>query len=204
MRRELLTMVVFLFLVMPVGAQEATVVGPSRGSLVIMGGGGKEMPGIFGKFVELAGGKDARIVVVTTAISSDPKHNYDRSWAAKLARDDATGDGVTDANAATGHRTCKLCDETKPVNEFPPRQLRKARSACSACCESQAAKDAPAPERNRKMTKREKLMEAIEARKKKRAENAKEEDAEKNTDTREETKKPEQQPREEDLSLIHI
>ena len=78
MRRELLTMVVFLFLVMPVGAQEATVVGPSRGSLVIMGGGGKEMPGIFGKFVELAGGKAARIVVVSTAISSDPKHNYDR------------------------------------------------------------------------------------------------------------------------------
>ena len=80
-------MVVFLFLVMPVGAQEATLVGPSRGSLVIMGGGGKEMPGIFGKFVELAGGKAARIVVVTTAISSDPKHNYDRSWAAKLARE---------------------------------------------------------------------------------------------------------------------
>ena len=121
-----------------------------------------------------------------------------RKRAAKLARDEATGDGVTDANAATGHRTCKLCDETKPVNEFPPRQLRKARSACSACCESQAAKDAPAPERKRKMTKREKLMEAIEARKKKRAENAKEEDAEKNTDTREETKKPEQKPREED------
>ncbi len=121
-----------------------------------------------------------------------------RKRAAKRARDEATGDGVTDANAATGHRTCKLCDETKPVNEFPPRQLRKARSACSACCESQAAKDAPAPERKRKMTKREKLMEAIEARKKKRAENAKEEDAEKNTDTREETKKPEQKPREED------
>ena len=81
-----------------------------------------------------------------------------RKRAAKLARDEATGDGVTDANAATGHRTCKLCDETKPVNEFPPRQLRKARSACSACCESQAAKDAPAPERKRKMTKREKLI----------------------------------------------
>ncbi len=80
-------MLVLLFLAMPVGAQEAPVVGPSKGSLVIMGGGGKEIPGIFGKFVELAGGKDARIVVVTTAISSSPRHNYDRSWAANLARE---------------------------------------------------------------------------------------------------------------------
>ena len=80
-------MLVLLFLAMPVGAQEAPVVGPSKGSLVIMGGGGKEIPGIFGKFVELAGGKDARIVVVTTAISSSPRHNYDRSWAVNLARE---------------------------------------------------------------------------------------------------------------------
>ena len=80
-------MLVLLFLAMPVGAQEAPVVGPSKGSLVIMGGGGKEMPGIFGTFVELAGGKAARIVVVTTASSSDPRHNYDRSWAANLARE---------------------------------------------------------------------------------------------------------------------
>ena len=69
MTREFMGMLVLLFLAMPVGAQEAPVVGPSKGSLVIMGGGGKEIPGIFGKFVELAGGKDARIVVVTTAIS---------------------------------------------------------------------------------------------------------------------------------------
>lgn len=123
-----------------------------------------------------------------------------RKRAAKRARNEATGrEAADDASAATGgRRTCKLCEETKPVEAFPPRQLRKARSACAACCESQAAKDAPAPERKRKMTKREKLMEAIEARKKKRAEKAKEEDAEKSAEARVETKKPERKPREED------
>ena len=68
-------------------AREAPVVGPARGSLVIVGGGGKEMEIILGKFVELAGGKGARIVVVTTAASSDPKHNYDRSWVTAFARE---------------------------------------------------------------------------------------------------------------------
>lgn len=65
-----------------------TVVGPQNGSLVIMGGGGKDrtFPQIFAKFVELAGGKNARIVVVPTAASSDPNHNYQRSWAIDLAR----------------------------------------------------------------------------------------------------------------------
>ena len=40
------------------------VVGPGKGALVIMGGGGKDrsFEQIFGKFVELAGGTDAWIV----------------------------------------------------------------------------------------------------------------------------------------------
>lgn len=65
-----------------------TVVGPQNGSLIIMGGGGKDrtFPQIFTKFVELAGGKNARIVIVPTAASSDPSHNYKRSWAVELAK----------------------------------------------------------------------------------------------------------------------
>ena len=66
-------------------AQDAPVVGPARGSLVIMGGGGKEIPGIFGAFVELAGGRKARIVIVPTAASSNPTYPYERSWAARMA-----------------------------------------------------------------------------------------------------------------------
>ncbi|MBI23685.1 MAG: peptidase S51 [Roseibacillus sp.] len=68
-------------------AQESPVVGPVSGSLVIVGGGGKEMERILGRFVELAGGKRARIVVVTTAASSNLKHNYDRSWTAAFVRE---------------------------------------------------------------------------------------------------------------------
>ncbi len=69
--------------------QPAATVGPAKGALVIMGGGGKDrkFPEIFGKFVQLAGGKEARIVVVTTAASSDPDYKYERSSAARIAKE---------------------------------------------------------------------------------------------------------------------
>ena len=50
--------------------------GPRRGTLLIVGGGGKQAAAIFRKFVDLAGGAQARIVIVPTAISSDPKYDY--------------------------------------------------------------------------------------------------------------------------------
>lgn len=87
MTTKILALVVVFLLSGRVIAEESPVVGPAKGSLVIMGGGGKEMGSIFGKFVELAGGKEARIVVVPTAASSNPKYNYTRSWAASLARE---------------------------------------------------------------------------------------------------------------------
>ena len=55
---------------------EPTVVGPKKGTLVIMGGAGDTLTDfqyIFGKFVELAGGAEARIVVVTTVSKSTDK-----------------------------------------------------------------------------------------------------------------------------------
>ncbi|MDE0594231.1 MAG: cyanophycinase [Roseibacillus sp.] len=67
--------------------EKSTVVGPQKGSLVIMGGGGKTTAQVFGKFIELAGGKKAHIVIVPTASSSNPNHNYERSWSAKLAKE---------------------------------------------------------------------------------------------------------------------
>jgi cyanophycinase len=48
-------------------AQEATEYGPAKGTLVIVGGGQLKESGILEKFIELAGGKDAKIVVVPTA-----------------------------------------------------------------------------------------------------------------------------------------
>ena len=69
------------------GASAKPVVGPENGTLVIMGGGGKGFEKIFARFVELAGGKEARIVMVPTAASSNPKYNYERSWGAALAKE---------------------------------------------------------------------------------------------------------------------
>ncbi len=68
--------------------QPQPIVGPKNGSLVIMGGGGKDrtFPQIFAHFIKLAGGKDARIVIVPTAASSSPDHNYQRSWSLDLAK----------------------------------------------------------------------------------------------------------------------
>jgi len=53
-----------------------------------MGGGGKDrtFPQIFAHFIKLAGGKDARIIIVPTAASSSPDHNYQRSWSLDLAK----------------------------------------------------------------------------------------------------------------------
>ncbi len=54
----------------PVDADPPTAVGPMRGSLVVVGGGqlGRE---IVRRFVELAGGRDAEVVVIPTA-DADP------------------------------------------------------------------------------------------------------------------------------------
>ena len=63
------------------------VVGPEKGSLVIMGGGGKDrqLRAVFEEFVKLAGGKKAKIVMVPTAASSNPKFTYQRSATLLLA-----------------------------------------------------------------------------------------------------------------------
>jgi len=47
--------------------QETTEYGPAKGTLLIVGGGPLEKSGIFEKFIELAGGPDAKFVIVPTA-----------------------------------------------------------------------------------------------------------------------------------------
>ena len=85
--RILLIWVLVLGLTIPgvVAADETE--GPDRGTLLIAGGGGKQGAAIFRKFVELAGGNAARIVIVPTAISSDPNYDYQNPGVAKFARD---------------------------------------------------------------------------------------------------------------------
>ena len=56
-----------VFMAAPVLAQDAPEYGPAKGTLVIVGGGPLEGSGIFEKFIELAGGKNAKFVIVPTA-----------------------------------------------------------------------------------------------------------------------------------------
>ena len=51
----------------PVGAQAAPQYGPASGTLLIVGGGNLDGSGILEKFIALAGGSSAKIVVVPTA-----------------------------------------------------------------------------------------------------------------------------------------
>lgn len=48
-------------------AAQAPEYGPAKGTLVIVGGGGTDGTGIMEKFIELAGGLDAKFVIVPTA-----------------------------------------------------------------------------------------------------------------------------------------
>jgi cyanophycinase len=47
--------------------QDAPEYGPAKGSLVIVGGGGTDGTGIVEKFIELAGGPEAKFIIVPTA-----------------------------------------------------------------------------------------------------------------------------------------
>jgi cyanophycinase len=68
--------------------QPQPIVGPKNGSFSHHGRGRKrqDLPQVFAHFIKLAGGKDARIVIVPTAASSSPDHNYQRSWSLDLAK----------------------------------------------------------------------------------------------------------------------
>ena len=85
--RILLIWVLLLGLTIPGAVAADDTEGPDRGTLLIAGGGGKQGAAIFRKFVELAGGNTARIVIVPTAMSSDPNYDYQNPGVAKFARD---------------------------------------------------------------------------------------------------------------------
>jgi cyanophycinase len=72
-RRTSLAVSFLLAAALPLGAQE---VGPARGALVIVGGGRLDQP-IWERFLALAGGPDAPIVVIPTAGGGD---GYDQYW----------------------------------------------------------------------------------------------------------------------------
>ncbi|HMM34876.1 MAG TPA: Type 1 glutamine amidotransferase-like domain-containing protein, partial [Thermoanaerobaculia bacterium] len=80
------------FSLLPLAAKAPLVLGaepPARGHLVLIGGGEKP-PEVMRKFVELAGGKDAPIVVIPTASSeADAPDYYEKLFREELGCLDA-------------------------------------------------------------------------------------------------------------------
>lgn len=89
MKIPFLYLSILVFTIGTINAQStkvATVNGPEKGSLVIVGGG--TMPhDITARFIELAGGKDAPIVVIPTAAGLK---EYDNRWADIFKKSGAT------------------------------------------------------------------------------------------------------------------
>lgn len=74
MRRLSMINLILNVLILEAPAQE---VGPLSGSLVVVGGGALQDSGIIPRFIDLAGGPDAPIVVIPTASGGD---SYDQYW----------------------------------------------------------------------------------------------------------------------------
>jgi cyanophycinase len=69
-------------------------IGPEKGTLVIVGGGDRDYVN-FRHFVDLAGGKDAKLVVVPTASSTKEDYDYSHHRAALFAREELGMTNVT-------------------------------------------------------------------------------------------------------------
>ena len=82
--RRLLCLV-FLLVSAVLSPAHAQTTGPQQGTLVIVGGGDRDFL-VFRHFVELSGGKDAKLVVIPTASSSSPDYDYTANRTAQFAR----------------------------------------------------------------------------------------------------------------------
>jgi cyanophycinase len=112
MRNSILALLLILTCAAPLSAQAT---GPSRGSLVIVGGGTLPGSGILERFVDLAGGGEHLIVVIPTAGEDDA---YDDSW-----------DGLRQLRAAGARRLQVLHSKDRKVadSETFAAPLRQAR-----------------------------------------------------------------------------
>lgn len=129
-----------------VAVQEAPEYGPAKGTLIVIGGGAMEGTGLIEKFIQLAGGSDAKFVIVPTAggnrnqdgsIKEYKEENVIRTWVGrglknvkmlhtadpKVADTDAFVQPLKDANAVwfDGGRQWNIVDSymgTKTLDEF--------------------------------------------------------------------------------------
>ena len=89
------------------GSIHAQTTGPPKGTLVIVGGNDRDRL-CFKEFVKLAGGKDARIVIVTTASSSSKNFDYVNHSQVKEAKESL---GLTQVTALHTHDPIKADTE---------------------------------------------------------------------------------------------
>ncbi|MFQ5638945.1 MAG: cyanophycinase [bacterium] len=68
--------VLFLLFLLPASSAQAQEIGPKNGSLILAGGGIRDQA-IIERFIDLAGGQEAPIVVIPTAGGGD---HYDQYW----------------------------------------------------------------------------------------------------------------------------
>jgi cyanophycinase len=108
-----LIMVILVAISLTSGAAETT--GPDSGTLVIVGGGDRDNI-VFKEFVDLAGGKDAKIVFVPTASSSDPDYKYRQDRSATFARQKL---GMTNVTVVHTHDRAEADTEEfiRPIRE---------------------------------------------------------------------------------------
>ena len=76
MNPRILLMGALALLMTPANPASAQKVGPAKGALVIVGGNMHD-PAILKRFIQLAGGEDARFVIIPTAGDAD---QYDQYW----------------------------------------------------------------------------------------------------------------------------
>ena len=88
--------------------------GPKRGTLLVVGGGtGLGNAGIWKRFLELAGGAEAPIVVIPTAGDDD---TYDRFWTGLRGLRDAGAKHVTVVHTSD-RKVADTEDFVKPIRE---------------------------------------------------------------------------------------
>lgn len=126
---SILATLVFIASVGLCGGRDAAAqdVGPAKGSLVIVGGGGMSKA-ISDRFIQLAGGKDARIVIVPTAshqVDDDDIERELRGWKNRGAKN-ATVLHTRDREEAGSDTFVKQIDEADGVWFGGGRQWRIA------------------------------------------------------------------------------
>ncbi|MBP5211034.1 MAG: cyanophycinase [Bacteroidales bacterium] len=131
--KRLLLSVLFAFCAAVVLAQNPTVVdlsqtrhGPEKGTLVIIGGG-TVTDDIWDCFIELAGGKNARIVVITNASGDEDLHSGTiRTLVSKLGQDRVTQMHLKTIDEANDDRNLTALRQATGVYFTGGRQWRIA------------------------------------------------------------------------------